>query len=439
MTDLELGGLSRHQLDKLAAAEIRKVSRSPSNRLLSIEADADVVRRVAEHWPHLALVANLRCGAWYTPPSLTSATSYFKSTDGHTNQWSFSLKRNNLHLLPLVEQRGGIIIADSTRRGKKLPDALSKTIPIWCAVLNAAISKHYGLGWNDAHGAGLHTPSGTVSASEHAQIEILIDKWADLLLQSDLQVPRLDRPLRPIFVTTNIFGSLPDLTQLPFHHVVCLSVSRQTKGGMAYAHSAGRSGRTYVYMQGAGDDHENWAMGLTPAVWWDASNHEDLLQADDDSLEPLIASLVAQNRANEWFVPTLAETDAERRVSDVPGMIEGTLTGSCLTLCRGGSLVQDLQRHPSAGLVIRVDDDDNDRQLGLEEGMNALTTTDTTSNQHHEHHQGRDQDKAGSRVLRLSLPSGKRSLPKFNAALRKVIVCTINHLSFRSVLGPMWQ
>lgn len=33
------------------------------------------------------------------------------------------------------------IIVDSTRKGKRVPDALSKTIPIWCATINNAVRK----------------------------------------------------------------------------------------------------------------------------------------------------------------------------------------------------------------------------------------------------------------------------------------------------------
>jgi tRNA A64-2'-O-ribosylphosphate transferase len=33
------------------------------------------------------------------------------------------------------------IIVDSTRKGKRVPDALSKTIPIWCATINNAVKK----------------------------------------------------------------------------------------------------------------------------------------------------------------------------------------------------------------------------------------------------------------------------------------------------------
>ena len=64
-------------------------------------------------------------------------TCYFKSTDGHEGTWSFSHRRLNLHLLPLIDPYQGCIIVDSTHsRIKRLPDALSKTVPIWCCILN---------------------------------------------------------------------------------------------------------------------------------------------------------------------------------------------------------------------------------------------------------------------------------------------------------------
>jgi tRNA A64-2'-O-ribosylphosphate transferase len=93
---------------------------------------------------------------------------YFKSTDGHMNQWGFSLRRLNLQLLDVVQKYGGAIIVDSTRRGKSMPDALSKTIPIWCCVINRAV---FGAESEQA----LHTPPQGVSKSEHAQIESRIN------------------------------------------------------------------------------------------------------------------------------------------------------------------------------------------------------------------------------------------------------------------------
>ena len=60
------------------------------------------------------------------------------------------------------------IIVDSTRRGKAMPDALSKTIPIWCAVINLVLFGH----------AKLFLPREMVGASETAQIQEKIDGWA---------------------------------------------------------------------------------------------------------------------------------------------------------------------------------------------------------------------------------------------------------------------
>lgn len=38
-----------------------------------------------------------------------------------------------------VGQKGGCIIVDSTRKGKRFPDSMSKTIPIWTCVLNWSV------------------------------------------------------------------------------------------------------------------------------------------------------------------------------------------------------------------------------------------------------------------------------------------------------------
>ena len=93
-----------------------------------------------------------------------------------------------------------LILVDSTRAGKRLPDALSKTVPIWCAVINRAIPLRGGyfvdvevpssLSDVDVATAGtdtdldLHTPPGAVSPHEHAQIAARLDIWAAALAVS---------------------------------------------------------------------------------------------------------------------------------------------------------------------------------------------------------------------------------------------------------------
>ena len=50
-----------------------------------------------------------------------AATCYFKSTDGHAGNWSFSLIRLNLHVALHAAAAGGCFVVDATRRGKTFP------------------------------------------------------------------------------------------------------------------------------------------------------------------------------------------------------------------------------------------------------------------------------------------------------------------------------
>lgn len=65
------------------------------------------------------------------------------------------------------------IIVDSTRRGKSMPDALSKTIPIWCAVINRLLFEDM----YESH--KLSTPKDVVGSSEHTKIEELLHGFVD--------------------------------------------------------------------------------------------------------------------------------------------------------------------------------------------------------------------------------------------------------------------
>lgn len=87
----------------------------------------------------------------------------------------------------MFSPRSRIVLVDSTRAGKRIPDALSKTVPIWCAVVNRAISLNRAAGpdpraWDTA----LYTPPGSVSPQEHSQIELKLDGWASQLAVLDL-------------------------------------------------------------------------------------------------------------------------------------------------------------------------------------------------------------------------------------------------------------
>lgn len=98
-------------------ASLKRSTLSISNRLRSISDDAEFVCQVADAYG-LSLIANERCGSWYIPPERKGASAYFKSTDGHNGEWSMSLRRLNTQVIEIINEEGGCIIVDSTRRGK---------------------------------------------------------------------------------------------------------------------------------------------------------------------------------------------------------------------------------------------------------------------------------------------------------------------------------
>ncbi|KAG2137311.1 initiator tRNA phosphoribosyl transferase-domain-containing protein [Suillus cothurnatus] len=283
----------------LAFSELRKESQDIYNRIHSIAEDSAFVDQVYQSYHRLPLIPNMRCGAWYTDPDIASdERAYFKSTDGHTGNWSFNLRRPNLHVLPLVCAHAGLLLVDSTRAGKRMPDALSKTVPIWCAVINRAVLKTTS-NMNvdaDAWNTKLYTPPGVVK----------VDGWADDLAASFYVLPKLQYPLRPIWITpsTTIFPKFPDTdVERRFYPIICISASKQVLDGME------RRITGFAYIQGSGDDHELWSMGLTPAQFW--KHKQTLLNANRNELPTLVQALTsspntpsARTDSNGSFHPT---------------------------------------------------------------------------------------------------------------------------------------
>ncbi|KAJ1739517.1 tRNA A64-2'-O-ribosylphosphate transferase [Coemansia sp. RSA 1086] len=270
------------------AKGLRKDSRSLYNRLRSIDEDSQFVTHVSQMLPAYPVVANERCGVWYVDPQLSTQTAYFKSTDGHTSNWKFSLRRANTHILPLITSHSGVILVDSTRKGKSMPDSFSRTIPIWCAVWNSAIKANRGLEW----GIEVHTPPSVVSLSENEQMLQLIPQFTRLLLQSDIDVGKLTsqmtKPLRPVWITRDHRLAIPpDFTQADFYPVICVSAS-----------STEETGNGFMYVQGAADDHELWAEHLTPQLFWQHRNQ--LVASKSDCIEAM------QQISSEISLPSIA-------------------------------------------------------------------------------------------------------------------------------------
>ncbi|KAJ3257885.1 hypothetical protein HK103_004176 [Boothiomyces macroporosus] len=265
--------------------EIRKDSKSLPNRVKSIIHDAQFVEFIAARIPQLPVIPNERAGCWYASPKLQShgKSVYFKSTDGHFGQWDFSLKRMNYHILKFIGESQGAIIVDITRKGKRFPDSLSKTIPIWCAVINHAIKKISGVqGWD----CKLYTSRTSVSESEESQIEERIPGFVERLLSSSIDLNNLPnyikKPLRPVWIhpstrmfcanDDNLLWSAEEFGELPFYPIVCLSASISNAQDMQNDEEPiFPIQNSFTYIQGAADDSEMWAPGITFKHFWAAS------------------------------------------------------------------------------------------------------------------------------------------------------------------------
>lgn len=169
-----------------------------------------------------------------------------------------------------------------------MPDSLSKTVPVWCCVLNRALFPEL----TGSH--GLYVPPNVVSDSEKSQMLSRVPGFVDSLKQLNLDLAGLralvSKPIRPTWVTqetdlSHYSENEDDKNHIfeSFRPVICCTSSRRITDGEISGHSG--------YVQGAGDDTENWALGLTPPVFWD--NAEQLLSTPEADLPELIRSLVA--------------------------------------------------------------------------------------------------------------------------------------------------
>ena len=275
-------GATLRQLQKQRRADI-------ISHLRSLDHDAAFVAAVHEALGRPPSLANLRCGVWHVPPEIASfGHCYFKSTDGHSGKWDFSRSRLNLQVA-LAAAVSDVMIVDSTRTGKTYPDSLSKTVPIWCCVLNRAVGAARagttGSSWDTA----LRLPP-WVPPSEVSQIDARLDGWVAILRRPALApvlarlVAALHRPLRPRWVcpATDGSGGIADAATTaseyarsahaehktaaasgsPFSWVHCVCASEVISA------EAARARASYTYIQGAGDDEENWATGLRAEQWW---------------------------------------------------------------------------------------------------------------------------------------------------------------------------
>ncbi|CAM6086619.1 unnamed protein product [Calypogeia fissa] len=303
---------------------IKRTEQTVYNALRSIYEDSLFVMEIRHLWTDMPLLANLRCGLWYAREF--DGTCYFKSTDGHNGNWSFSTIRLNLHVATLAAERGGCCIVDATRKGKRFPDSMSKTIPIWACVLNRALAdfrpprtqeidlsskretakdtedsisnedllKETSLteDWDST----LHLPL-WVSNVEKANIESRIDGWVESLKSTGADLAALakvlKKPLRPLWISQKTviwLNEVPDLEDWDFTPIILVSASRPS----AFTQRFTDAEFSWSYIPGAADDEESWARGLTPDLFW--RNSLEIISGGPSTCNGKVADIVEKDR-----------------------------------------------------------------------------------------------------------------------------------------------
>jgi tRNA A64-2'-O-ribosylphosphate transferase len=108
-----------------------------------------------------------------------------------------------------------------------------------------------------------------------------------------------------------------------WHPVICCTASRRVPGG-----EVSEGG----YIQGSGDDTENWAYGLTPPVFW--ANTSSLLSESEEDLPSFIAELLAvaplSGLKNEPLIPVTPTTSLY--ITSMPVFLSQQSTSSLITI-----------------------------------------------------------------------------------------------------------
>eukprot|EP00605_Chrysophyceae_sp_TOSAG23-4_P001431 GSChrysophyteH1.ASY1.ANO1.1559.1 assembled CDS len=290
----------------LLQRRVHSSSRDLRARLLSIVCDSkvvDAVRMLLVPEKPFPIFANKRCGCWYQGEiEKFDGEAYFKSTDGHIGTWHFSLSRLNLGMMSSAIRNGGMVLIDSTRKGKTFPDSFTYTVPLWCGCINAILGKYFrGLypcvtlaAWVPASiAAQFMQRIGESLESIPSEVLGIIYSAASLAIEEAKSASM--KPLIPIWVSPDqdvvlnaLCSNETAIESLPFIPLLLLSCSAVNASHLEEwirdiinSHVATRS---WEYIQGAGDDEESWSLGLTPRLFWRNVRHILGIESTKDSL-----------------------------------------------------------------------------------------------------------------------------------------------------------
>lgn len=316
-----------HQIGR----QLRKEEASTYNRLLSILHDADYVESFKQLNPKVSIVANLRCGQWYS--SHFDTTCYFKSSDGHCPHWKFNLRRFNPHIAIKASQEGVVALVDSTRKGKRFPDSFTRTIPIWVAVVNRAVYCHR------MKRNGLPIPSFEeipsewkevelphwITETERHQVTVKVKEFCEMLMTSEAIRSTLDDLATEVKKPLKCHWICPDTHPSRSLH---LNLSTDSYSWIVLLCPSGEQNEmqsTHVwYIQGAADDEETWALGLTAPLFW---AHQSEIMAREESTADVIALLLAEKtkQKEEQILGSLDSTSFDEISKDLIWIVPGQL------------------------------------------------------------------------------------------------------------------
>ena len=348
---------------------VKKSTSRAFNRAASAASDADAVGRFLDDpdlknglsFSSLPVFANARAGLWHVDlrdPRVHLCR--YKSTDGHAaagagggaGGGSFPLSRLNLGVAAAAAAAGasgggGAVIVDATRKGKRFPDALSRTVPIWAAVVNRACriwttedgeekQKEEEKEEGEEEREVLFMPP-WVPASEKSKIKGRVEGWARLLLSTGADLSAFagelsERPLLPVWIarrgaeramaggppvevvhaeegeskatTTPLYlfsASDPSARRASVSCGCCSSSSGGRESGTessAPSHpSHGCFDLSFDYEPGGGDDEEGWSRGLSARLFW--RHRGELLSSGPAGFEGAAEELARRERQGE--------------------------------------------------------------------------------------------------------------------------------------------
>lgn len=218
---------------------------------------------------------------------------------------------------------GIVALVDSTRKGKRFPDAFSRTIPIWASVVNRAVFRYRAVKEGQPKPKLDEIPEEWrrlvmpewIPESEKRQVAPKLEEFCDLLLSSDAMRPTLEdlasqvtKPLQCFWICPSTHPSaqengthVAEKLELPCeerHWIVLLCPSDEQELVQD----------THIwYIQGAADDEETWAQGLTASLFW---KHRDALMEQEDELAEKIQQVVA-GKGNDAHAAVLSHNGAE--------------------------------------------------------------------------------------------------------------------------------